>query len=215
MTETAHSTGLAEMLALAQSPTVAHAAGVSVAIWGSTAAPRVIAGNKKGYLWSLHRGRLPMVEIWQTAEDPDRSSWYQGWVTTSWNIRAHVGGVDSQIAERQARLILSTILAVIRSNLRQKFGTEHMGEFSPGVIGHQLEARLTVVNTMDASSLGVVPGRLLLENGGCLLLESGGCLLLEAPNATGIEALPISRVSETDYQRITWDGASRIVWGSA
>lgn len=216
MTETAHSTGLAEMLALAQTPTVANAAGVPVALWASVASPRVIAGNKKGYLWGLHRGRLPMVEIWQTAEDPNRTSWYRGWVTTSWNIRVHVGGVDIQVSERQARLIIATIIAVIRNNLRQKFGTEHIGEFMPGVIGHKLEARITSENTMDASSLTVSPGRILLENSpGCLLLENGGHILLEQPQNESIEVLPILRVTRRKYQRITWDGAARIVWGSA
>jgi hypothetical protein len=204
------------MLALAQTPTVANAAGVSVAVWGSIASPRVIAGNKKGYIFGLHRGRLPMVEIWQTAEDPNRTSWFQGWVITTWNIRVHVAGVDQQLSERQARLIMSTIIAVIRNNLRQKFGREHIGEFMPGVVGHQLEASITSENTMDASSLGVVPGRLMLENSpGCLLLESGGRILLESPQTEQVAELAISRVTRRGYQRITWDGAARIVWGTA
>jgi hypothetical protein len=216
VTETVHSTGLAEMIALAQSPTVANAAGVSVAVWGSVASPRVIGANKQGYLFGLHRGRLPMVEIWQVGEEPHRTSFSAGFVTSRWKIRVHVGQVDSQLAERQARLICSTLLAVIRNNIRQKWGAEQIGEFKPGVIGHQLEAQISCENTMDASSLGVVPGRIMLEDRpGCLLLESGGALLLEAPQNLGTEVLPISRCTRRGYQRTTWDGSARIVWGSA
>lgn len=216
MTETAHSTGLAEILALAQSPTVANAAGVSVSVWGSRSSPRVLAANKNGYIWGLHRGRLPMVEIWQTGEMPERTSWFQGWVTTSWNIRVHVGGVDSQVSEQRARLLISTIIAVIRTNLRQKFGTERIGEFRPGVVGHVLEAQLTIENTMDASSLTVVPGRLMRETGGgSVLLESGGAILLEQPQTVGVEVLPRSRITRRGYQRVTWNGSARIIWGLA
>lgn len=177
--DTLHSIGIAEMVQSLQAAIVATAAGVAAGTWASSVSPRVYASSKGGYLFGLHRGRLPLVEIAHLGDDPEHTTFDGSWITSKWLLRVHVGGNDLATAEQQAYGITYASLASIRRNLRQKWGSENIGQVTPGTLGHVQETRFSVINTMSRSTFSIVPAALLLETGGRLLLEDGGAMLQE------------------------------------
>jgi hypothetical protein len=209
--DTVHSTGLAEMVALARTPAVAQAAGVDASLWGSVASPRVLSGDRRGLIGTLHRGRLPAMELWDGGEITENTNPDESWITVTWGIRARVGGVSKDLAENLARAMLAAVFSVIRGNLRQRWGGESCNAIKSDTLSHYVEGSFTVINRIARGTFGLQPGRLLLENGGCLLLENGGHILLESINPVSVEVLPVLRVTRRGYTRVTQDGAARQV----
>lgn len=197
------------MIASAQGPAVAQAAGVPLEVWASVKSPRVMPGNKKGMTLGLHRGRLPFVEIWQASDQIDNTSSYDGWDTHQWNVRVSVGGFTQAIADRNAHELMAAVISAIRSNSRQKYGDSRIQGLTPGVLGFTLQAQVTIENRISLTTMASTGGKLLLASGGRILLASGGFLLLGQYADSKALNLPTARTIQSQYGRVTQDGQLR------
>jgi len=139
---TAHSITRDTVLATLRGAMLADAAGVTPAVWASTASPRVLAGTREGYLAGLHRGRLPAVEVWQEDESWTREAVDGGTHLATWAMRIHVPGPGLDTADALARQILAAAFALIRGDAYQETGGGEAAEaLSASPYGFALVAR--------------------------------------------------------------------------
>lgn len=139
---TAHDVIRDNLIAAFRSDAVADAAGVPRAVWESATVPRVMAGDRAGFIGMLHRGRLPAVEIFEEDSSYVRQSFPGGTLNSVWTVRVHVGdrAVD---AESLMRSIMLHGFVQVRANPLLPEGEESMGKATMEPLGHRLEASLT------------------------------------------------------------------------
>lgn len=151
---TAHAAQKSLLITAFQHSDVAAEAGVAALTW----VDRILVGDRAGYIHSLHRGRLPAVELMQENDDwPQATFAGDGMVTSRWRVRVHVGGFSAEAAETTARRILYAGLVRLRSNNYFKIGSDAVSTFNPSALGHTLEAVLTVTNAMSRETYEMAP----------------------------------------------------------
>jgi len=149
---TAHRVQRERILAACRQTGVADAAGVDAGAWASTTSPRVLPGDRAGYVGGLHRGRLPALEIHQTADTWERQATSGGTITTEWIMRAHVPEPSLAEAEERARGMLLVALANLRADPYLTEGREQFDAVQAGPLGHSLAVRFTLFHTYDRAT---------------------------------------------------------------
>lgn len=155
MTTSQHTVQLAAVLASVRHATVAAVAGVPYLAWSSTASPRVLAGDRAGYVAGLHRGRLPAVEVFAAPQEWERQTQDGGTVRTTWTLRAHHNGPTWDAADQACRAILQQALAVLRSGGPGAYldeGGESFRVLAATPLGFALECDVALVHTYDRST---------------------------------------------------------------
>lgn len=150
---TAHAFAMDTMLDAIRSGGVASAAGVDVAIWSDSASPRVVETDGQGYVRGLHRGRLPMVEVFRANPDQwNRLTSDGGEISRAIGVRVHVAGPLQSTAERQAQAILAAALSEIRATDYFRDGSDSVDPMIRGVLGFSITATVSAVHTYDRST---------------------------------------------------------------
>lgn len=150
-TNTQHDLQRERLLGACRIQAVADAAAIPLATWASTTSPRVTCHNGQGYVGGVHRGRLPMIEWWQTTQPWDRQMLNCGTIRTAWTMRVHVNGPSWEAADSLARGIAQTSLAAIRSDAYLAEGMESIGELVATPLGFALDTTLELVHTFSRS----------------------------------------------------------------
>lgn len=159
MTTSQHTVQLAALLTGCRDATVAAVAGVPFSTWASTSSPRVIPGDKAGYVLGLHRGRLPAIEVFTAPQAWEHQSASGGTIRTAWTLRAHHNGPTWNAADQACRAILQQALAVLRAQAYLSEGSEVFQPLTASPLGFQLECTLETVHTYDRATyeLGALP----------------------------------------------------------
>ncbi len=156
---TNYSTIIAALLTALRATAVANALGVNTTAWASTTSPRVMVGQKDGYVAGLHRGRLPAVEVWPIDEDWTRESANGGTVITQWGIRVHHNGPTPALAEEACRLGLYSCFAQVRgdasSNGLSIGAKEHVPALVQTPLGFALESEIAFAHSFGVSDFTV------------------------------------------------------------
>lgn len=152
MTTSQHTVQLAALLTGCRDATVAAVAGVPFATWASTSSPRVIPGDKAGYVLGLHRGRLPAVEVFAAPQTWEHQAANGGTIRTTWTLRAHHNGPTWDAADQACRAILQQSLAVLRAQAYLSEGSEVFQPLTASPLGFQLECTLEMVHTYDRAT---------------------------------------------------------------
>lgn len=154
--QSAHDVTRAAILGTLRLPALASVAGVQADVWASTASPRVLTGDRQGYVAGLHRGRLPAIEVWSESEAWTREAEAGGALSTTWALRVHTPGPSLEQADARARLILAAAISLLRAAP----GLEHGQQESSGALvaspfGFALEMRFSLVHSYgrDASEV--------------------------------------------------------------
>ncbi len=151
---TSHDLQRERLLGACRLSAVADAAGVLAATWAGTASPRVLCSNGQGFLGGIHRGRLPLIEVWQLPDQTwDRQSVSGcGTMTTAWRVRVHVNGPGWQAADSLARGVAQVALAAIRSDYYLSVGDESIGELVATPLGFALDVDLSMEHTFSRTA---------------------------------------------------------------
>lgn len=215
-TNTQHDLQRERLLGAARIQAVADAAGVAIALWGSNTSARVMCSNGQGFIGAIHRGRLPLVEFWQTDDQWERQTPGCGTTRTAWNMRVHVNGPSWQAADSMARGIAQMALAAIRSDGYLKEGGETMGELVATPLGFALDTIINLVQTFSRSDYNtgviVTPGDPVVVVPGV-----GGYTVLVpyslTPNPTVVWQLPAAqRLDNIEVHVLqAWDGVGASV----
>jgi len=147
MTTTPHDVQREAILAAVRVAGVATAAGVDPLVWGSTSAPRVLCSDAAGYVGAIHRGRLPLVEIWQGPTRWERQTKDGGLLATEWRMRAHVPGPSWADAQARALAIIQTAFAALRANAYLEEGGEAVEELQASPLGFSLVASVQLFHS--------------------------------------------------------------------
>lgn len=134
---------LAAVLRALRATEMATCLGVDPTVWASTASPRVMVGDRNGYIGGLHRGRLPAIELWKEASEWERTSVNGGTMVSHWRMRFHHNGPTQELAEAALRVAVGVAFTMIRSNQISGLdvgATETIGEVVPSPYGFQVEA---------------------------------------------------------------------------
>jgi hypothetical protein len=201
---------MASLLGAFRASAVAAEAGVLPAAWASTTSPRVYPGDR-GWIGGRHRGRLPLVEIFQEGDDWERLTNIGGTVTHRWRVRVYVRNVDVSEAESRARAIMSVGLATLRSISYWYVGEEAMEKLEAHPLGHVFEAVIETQHTAcrETFETGVTvdPG-----TGVVVVPSTGGYTLQIAFNATSpvaVFTVPSTQAIDNIEVHVleAWDGA--------
>lgn len=151
----AHTAAKTLLLAAIRDATVASAAGV-VSGWTN----RVLAGNKDGFIHSLHRGLLPAVEVFQVGDTWTNASagdGGQGVTRAQWTLRIHSGLPDQNLAEEQCRAIAYAALIKIRSEPYFTIGEDALQTFQETPLGYSMELEIDVTTAMGRDTYETTP----------------------------------------------------------
>ena len=128
---------------------VATAAGISLGEW----ATRVMRGDNDGTLIaSLHRGRLPAVEVFQSSTDFDKRGYWGGVEGSAWQWRVHVGDRDQDSALVLANGIIRAGLAAGRSIPQLRHGSARIGALRKSPFGYYIDAIVEVRTMVDETT---------------------------------------------------------------
>ncbi len=153
----AHGVTLPVLVAAFRTTPVAFAAGINRDLWASDVAPRVY-DDRRGYIGSRHRGRLPFVEIEQTGEAYDQRASDLGMHPRTWAVLIHVGGLNETEAEERARNMLGAGLSALRATGKAWLGDSQGGSFTKDALGYVLAATIGLRNTYDPATHDVTTG---------------------------------------------------------
>lgn len=159
MTTSQHTVQLAALLTGCRDATVAAVAGVPFATWASTTSPRVLPGDKGGYVLGLHRGRLPALEVFAAPQEWEHQATEGGTIRTVWTLRAHHNGPTWDAADQACRAILQQALAVLRTQAYLFEGSESFRSLAASPLGFQVECDVQMVHTYCRTTyeLGALP----------------------------------------------------------
>jgi hypothetical protein len=215
-TNTQHDLQRERLLAACRIQPVADAAGIALALWSSTTSPRVISTNGQGYVGALHRGRLPMIELYQGDDSWERQTRGCGTTRTEWIVRVHVNGPSWSTADSLARGILQTALAAIRSDAYMVEGGETISQLEATPLGFAVQARVGLIQTFerDSYNTGIVitPGSPIVVVPGV-----GGYTVLipwnVSPNPVTAWTLPANcRLDNIEVHVVeSWDGVGAAI----
>lgn len=157
---TIHTVQLAALLAACRVSAVAVVAGVGAAAWASSTSPRVMQGDKAGYVRGLHRGRLPALEVFSAVQDWEHQAANGGTVRATWTLRAHHNGPTWDLAEAGCRAILAAALASCRATTSPVAdylaeGSEAFRTLVASPLGFALECDILLYHTYDRATYGV------------------------------------------------------------
>lgn len=157
MATTYHDVARDALLLAFRGANVATAAGVDPVVWASTTSPRVYPGDR-GWIGGRHRGRLPLIEIFQVSDLHSELTIIGGILLHRWRIRTYCGKVDVAEAESQLRAIMLTGLASLRQGPYWYVAGQDAEESAQMVahpLGHVLEYTITTQNTECRQTFGV------------------------------------------------------------
>jgi hypothetical protein len=199
---TQHDVQLSRLLSACRLSAVAVAANVDPTAWASTTSPRVVLGDRGGYVQGLHRGRLPMVELVEAPQAWDRQTVNGGTIASAWDLRVHVNGPSWERAESLARGILQVCLASLRADPYLYEGEEAFEAVAASPLGFVLVCHMTMAHTYDRDTYetdavitpappipGVVPptdveypALVNISGGRVITYEGGGWVLADSTN---------------------------------
>lgn len=153
-----YDTAIDGLLGAFRQSNVATAAGIDPAVWASTTSPRVYSGDR-GWIGGRHRGRLPLIEIFQEDDLHTELTIIGGLVQHRWTIRLYSGIVDVSAAESQLHSMMLTGLASLRQGQRWYVGGEVSTKLEAHPLGHKLECIVMTENTecRETFSVDLVP----------------------------------------------------------
>lgn len=147
---TAHSFAMDTILDALRSGSVASAAGVAIPLWTDSATPRVVESDGQGYVAGMHRGRLPMIEVFRANPDNwNRLTSEGGEVSRALGIRVHVPGPSQAAAERLGQEIMSAALSEIRSTEYFRDGSDSVDPMVRGVLGFAITGTVNATHAYD------------------------------------------------------------------